>query len=123
MIDIFNLELPKEEAPKISKDEFIRLSRQTFQHIDKEYSKCWNNKVVTDDESEIAPCENCKGEGFFTKDGIVTDCFQDKEQGQCYKRTFDHERFIEFMEQEYIFSGFDGLVFTEVEQTPNTLTE
>jgi hypothetical protein len=115
MEDIFSLNTTEElPLPTISKDDYIMQSREVFKHIDKEYSKCWNSQVVTDDESEIAPCENCKGEGFFTVNGIMTDCFQDREQGQCYKRTFNQERFIEFMEQEYIFSGFDGLVFTEI---------
>lgn len=98
MDSLFN-QLEISEEQKMSSEEFITKTKILLMKIDKEYAASWYSRKLNEQEYQIAPCDQCKGNGCFKKDDIQIDCIQDREQGECYERLFDADLFSTSIEQ------------------------
>jgi hypothetical protein len=88
---------------EFTKDEFINKARSVLNSILDLYTQSWYSRILSEDESEIAPCEGCKGDGCFLFKDEEVNCIQDKEEGECYERLFDEDGFISGMTDDIIF--------------------
>ena len=96
---LFDSKNEGEEIIKMTPDEFVKKTKVILQQFDKEYATSWYNRKLYDAEYDLAPCEKCKGCGSFKNGDKEIECVQDREQGECHQRLFDHELFTSSIEQ------------------------
>lgn len=82
------------KAPyKMSQKEFVEKTRTVLDKICNSYSKAWQSRVLKSDEyPEESVCDKCTGFGTFIHNGEEKECFQDKEQGDCFHRLCDYKQ-------------------------------
>lgn len=98
-IDLFNLDFPKEVIPEMTIKDFESTTKKLLNTILNEYNSAWFDRRVKDHEYEKTPCEGCLGNGEFNSDNdVIKTCVQDREEGDCYVREYDHEAFSEAIE-------------------------
>lgn len=115
MDDIFNMQDVVIERPKMSSDDFVKNTKLILNKIFQMYSECWYNRVITDEETNLAPCDNCTGcNNFKNIDGTEINCAIDYENGYCTERAFDSELFVENIE-EIFYDNKSSLFFDLIE--------
>ena len=88
---------------RMSKDTFIKHSKELLEAIDDTYTECWEDKITDDSEDNI--CTNCNGGLYVVEGGDVIDCRSCNGTGQNYERVFNSEKFLDFIEHSVMFGG------------------
>lgn len=93
MEDLF--EYTESEFHSMPKEEFIEKAKKVLNEINNLYTRSYLTKIVTDSlRPEESVCEACKGCGTIKDEsGGELDCYQDREEGDCYYKIFDAENF------------------------------
>lgn len=89
--DLFKIE--PQEPYKMSQKEFVEKTKVLLNKICNNYSQSWQSMVLRDGEHpEESVCDKCTGCGTFMDKDEEKECFQDKEQGDCFHRFCDYEQ-------------------------------
>lgn len=89
---LFNIE--PEKPNKMNANEYYNRSNKLFSIIDMLYSKAWKSKMLRDsDFPNESVCDKCTGQGVCIINEEEKDCYQDRENGDCFYRFFDSEEF------------------------------
>lgn len=90
-----NLFKVEPEKPNVmGANEYYNRSNKLFSIIDMLYSKAWKSKRLSDSEfPEEIVCDKCTSQGICIINGEEKDCYQDKENGDCFYTFFDSEEF------------------------------
>lgn len=117
--NIFDLPFEERVIEKIPALQYAKESKEVFKELMSAYSSSHYRKKVTDEEADIAPCENCKGCGSFEFAGKKIDCHMDREGGSCFQTAFDHENFYGEVVESIMFgekSDYFRLLESEIDQ-------
>ena len=79
-------------------EEFVNKTKKLLGFIEREYSQCWVNRRLNEEEMRDALCDECEGECKLIIEGKEVDCIADRIEGECYVRQFDRDLFVELME-------------------------
>lgn len=94
MDDLFDFDLTPKKPVEMGAGEYFTKSTSLLYSLLNEYSQCWQDRPLEESEyPDEAICDQCKGCGVFGEE--ETECFQDRQEGQCYKRIFDTELFAD----------------------------
>jgi hypothetical protein len=97
--DFFNVDSPPIELISMDKDEYFTQSQRIFNSIMVDFTMAYHRQRLHDnDYPDQSVCDMCNGCGNFMLDGEETECFQNKEAGECYYSYFDSEGFRDSME-------------------------
>jgi hypothetical protein len=94
--DVFGIDNNDNKIEIMSSSKYLSKTKELLGKIEKEYSIAWQDRPLKDNEmpNEII-CDRCDGCGVFLEngqEGEERDCFQDREQGECYHRYCDYEQ-------------------------------
>ena len=97
MEDLFKIE---DSTPELmNKYEYFERTHKLLDILMMGYSKSWLDRRLKDDEyPEESVCNACNACGIFQEG--VGQCFQDREEGDCYVRFLDPELFVVEFENE-----------------------
>ena len=95
--DLFKIE--STEPNRMSQKEFFEKTKEILSNLCGSYSKEWHVRALIDGEHpEESVCDKCTGIGCFIYNGVEKECFQNREQGDCYHRYLDTEQVITDLE-------------------------
>jgi hypothetical protein len=110
--DLFK-DIPVEPITMTQK-EFFEKTKAILTKINYSYSNAWQTRLLLEEEfPEENICDKCTGCGVFLKNGEERDCFQDKEQGDCFHRFCDYEQVGMEME-DHLSDMHDLMVVDEI---------
>lgn len=119
MEDLFKIE--PQEPYKMSQKEFIEKAKSVLEKICNNYSQAWQSRILKNGEyPEESVCDKCTGCGVFLENGEERDCFQDKEQGDCFHRFCDYEQ-VGMDIETHLGDMFDLLSVDEIVNTEQDL--
>lgn len=127
MDDLFNSNIDATENKKLTNSEFVSETRKILSKIDKELQTANTWVRVTEEEYEKQDCDNCKGGCVIVRNGKELNCTPDKNDGDCFVLDFQHEQFVEEIENimfhspNYLFYDLLSCEL-EIELTPETFT-
>lgn len=124
--DLFKIE--PEEPYKMNQKEFFEKTKVILNKIYNSYSQGWQSRVLRDGEHpEESVCDKCTGCGIFMDNGEEKECFQDREQGDCFHRFCDYEQVgmdLEFnLEDMYDLLSVDEIVNLDLTPLSEDLDE
>lgn len=86
----------------MSKDDFVKKTKELLEGIHQDYSNAWQKRVLGDGEHpEERICEKCTGCGIFILGDEQVECVQNEEDGCCFFRFCDYEQFGIDIEQRF----------------------
>ena len=86
-------EIKPQEPCKMSQQEFMEKTKAVLNKICNSYYQSWQSMRLMDEEyPKESVCDKCTGCGKFIKNGEEKECFQNREQGECYYRFCDYEQ-------------------------------
>jgi hypothetical protein len=95
MDDLFDLNLTEPEPNIVPQEEFFDKTKKLISDVHNAYIRAYYSRVVSDDiRPEESICEACTGCGIIKDEsGGPLECYQNREEGDCYVRVFDAEQF------------------------------
>lgn len=96
--DLFKIDAEEEKPLKMTIIDFVKKTRVILAKINKEHAIANQWRRIDESEYETQDCDNCKGECKLMRNGIENHCVPDKSEGECFVLEFQHEIFLEELE-------------------------
>lgn len=105
--DIFNLNEFDEsyflKDPELTKDDFIKKTKELLTKIDKIYGNCWEQQEIDEDSEEYPSCTRCGGFTQIEQGGESVDCNYCRGTGiEPLEMFFNYENFSEEIKDNII---------------------